>query len=75
MTVLNEETHMKRYLKINFVEFLEMLCRIAIVGLDVQDTLDYKTYTLLELIYNKYYKTGELCRESFPLHPVDEKLR
>jgi hypothetical protein len=40
MTVLNETTNMKRYNYINFVEFLDMICRIAITALDVQDTLD-----------------------------------
>lgn len=31
MTVLNEHRNMKKYQYIVFVEFLEMLCRIAIV--------------------------------------------
>ena len=75
MTVLNEITNIKRYQQINFVEFLDMLCRVAIVGLDIEDTLDYKTHILLQLIYKKYYESDELCREAFPLYPVDEKLR
>lgn len=31
MTVLNEHRNMKKYSYVVFVEFLEMLCRIAIV--------------------------------------------
>ena len=33
MTVLNEHRNMNKYFSLLFVEFLEMLCRIAIVGI------------------------------------------
>ena len=75
MTVLNETESMKRYTSLNFVEFLDMLCRISIVALDFQDTLEYKTYALLEMIYEQFYKNGELDKDEYPLNQVDEVLR
>ena len=42
---------MARYEYICFIEFLEMLCRVAIVGITEVDTLDYKTHLLLSIIY------------------------
>ena len=63
MTVLNELTNMNRYKSLNFVEFLEMLCRIAIVAITKVDTLDYKTHLLLELIYNKFYDNESLLKD------------
>ena len=59
MTNLHEHPHnLDRYLWLCFVEFLDMLCRIAIVAITIEDTLDYKTHLLLSLIYNKYYDNG-----------------
>ena len=74
MTVLNEITNMKRYNHINFVEFLDMICRIAIVALDDEETTDKKTHKLLGIIYNKYHDSGDLSQD-IKLNPVDEKLR
>ena len=75
MTVLDENKNMRKYNYLTFVEFLEMLCRMAILSLDLEDTLDYKTYNLLLIIYERFWKSGELCKSDYPLHPVDEVLR
>ena len=40
MTVLDEHRNLKKYQYLNFVEFLDMVCRIAIVGITVSDTVD-----------------------------------
>ena len=48
MTVLDEEKRMKKYDTLAFAEFLEMLCRLALVGVTMQDTVEYKVHLLLE---------------------------
>ena len=75
LIVVYQDEHYRVLVITLFVEFLEMLCRIAIVALDMEDTLDYKTYTLLGLIYEKYYKIAKLSKDDYPLCPVDEVLR
>ena len=51
MAVTIEQNKMRKYKHLLFVEFLEFLCRIAIVGLDVQDLVEYKVHILLEMAY------------------------
>ena len=77
MTVLDEINNTKRYDYINFVEFLDMLCRVAIIGITEVDTLDYKTYKLLGIIYNRMYNKyqGAFTKEDYPLYNVDENIR
>ena len=75
MTVLNEHTQMHKYDSLTFVEFLDLLCRIVIIGVTKEDTVDYKAHFLLEIIYEKLYRSGEIDRENHPLRPVDEDLR
>ena len=72
MTVLNDPDNPRRYLHLEFVEFLDMLCRICIVGVLQQDTLDYNLHFLLGLIYSRMDKEGLMARLDWPLHPVDE---
>ena len=47
MTVLDEKNRMKKFDTIYFVEFLDMLCRIAIVGIKIDDLIEYKVEYLL----------------------------
>ena len=42
MTVLDEVNNMSKYDHIYFVEFLDMLCRIAIISIKLNDTLEWK---------------------------------
>ena len=72
MTVTDELNKMKKYTYLVYVEFLEFLCRVAIVGLDFEDMVEYKVHTLLELVYEKLYASGELDKEDFKLAYVDE---
>ena len=51
MTVSDEINNMKKYDDLTFVEFLDFLCRLAIVGITMNDLIDYKTHLLLSLIY------------------------
>ena len=75
MTVISERDNMHKYRWLKFVEFLDMICRIGIVGITMTDTLDYKVYMLLELIYEKMYRLQFMDRDLTPLFEVDEKLR
>ena len=59
MTVINETipgVKLKKYENLYYVEFLEMICRIAIVGITMQDMLEYKVHLLLEIMYESQYK-------------------
>ena len=55
MTVIDEtEAHkINKYDNLYFVEFLELISRIAMVGIDAKDLLEYKVYMLLEIVYNE----------------------
>ena len=75
MTVLDEVQNSKKYYHLEFVEFLDMLCRICIVGVTRQDTLDYNLHFLLEILYEKMYRSGSMTKEETPLYPVEENLR
>lgn len=50
MTVLEELTNMNKYRYLSFIEFVEMLARITIVGITMIDTIDYKAHLLLEIV-------------------------
>ena len=57
MTILNETTNFKKYNTLKYVEFLEMVCRVAIViaekGDDSAKSLEYKVESLLIMIFHK----------------------
>jgi len=75
MTILNEEYNRKKYTWLHFVEFLEMLCRIVIICVTKENTIEHQAHFLLELIYNDFYEKGYLSEEEHKLIPVDEELR
>ena len=53
MTVVNETTKHKltKYVFLSYVEFLELICRIALISLNMQDLIEYKVEVLLEIMY------------------------
>lgn len=55
MTVLNETTNFKKYDTLKYVEFLEMLCRVAIVTSepDSTETVEQKLFNLLDNLFDK----------------------
>lgn len=55
MTVLNEQIGLQKYGYIEFVEFLDLLCRIALVVVQIQDTIENKVYEFISTIYNYRY--------------------
>jgi len=42
MAVIDEAHKMNRYEYLAFVEFLDMLCRIALIGIAMDDLIEYK---------------------------------
>ena len=74
MTILNEESNMKKYEWLHFVEFLEMLCRIAIVAITKAATVEYKVESLLQIVLDEMHRCDLLDKQEFVLQPVDEEL-
>ena len=75
MTVLDEHTKMKKYEYLYFIEFLDMLCRIAMLSINLQgtgliDTIDNKVYTLLDILWGYYTRF-----EDSPPDPTKEVVK
>jgi len=75
MTVIDEAKNMKKYDYLYFVEFLDFLCRIAIVAITLADALEYKVQLLLEILFAECYSQGIIKKADYPLREVDEKYR
>jgi hypothetical protein len=58
MTVLNEQKNYLKYNYLVFVEFQEFICRLAFIGLKELDTIEWKVFYFLEMIYDRYCKLG-----------------
>ena len=77
MTIIEETTRdgTKKYDWLLYVEFLDMVCRIAIVAISMQDLIEYKVNLLLEIVYDRQYSLKEFNETDNPLIPVDEFFR
>ena len=75
MTVLDEHQNMGKYSYLTFVEFLDMLCRLNIVGVSMENTQDHKCQFFLGLIFQMMYSQDYLLMSDHKLVPVDEVLR
>lgn len=84
MTVVDEAQHSKKYTHLRLVEFLELLCRVALdVNLPGEDGVDAenqkenadeipdKVFKVLEVLYNKLYAHGVASNASCPLYQAD----
>ena len=71
MTIKNENRDMRKYDYLKVIEFLEFLCRIAINAVQVNDSIEEKTYILLDLIYDKLYGMKVFNLKDHPLACVD----
>lgn len=61
MTVLDEPQNRRKYEYLVYVEFLEMLCRICIKGLDPEyftESIAWKVQYIVEQIYRIYVDRG-----------------
>ena len=72
MTVLDEKSarERKKYDSIAFVEFLEMLCRIAIISFKFKDIIEVKVYHFLHMIYEYRYTKGKWNESDNPLYDI-----
>ena len=75
MTVLDETKNMAKYQSIEFVEFCEMLCRIAIISIKIPNSIDYKLELLLKLIFDKYYDNEVLDKSEIRFCSNEKVLR
>ena len=73
MTVIDEVGNMKKYEYLSFVEFLDFLCRIAIVGIIAEDLIEYKVQSLLQMVFTASYKDGSMNEKDYAFRVVDEK--
>ena len=51
MTIQDEATDARKYHNLRYVEFLEFLCRIAILCFDIQEPIEIRVFELLKLLY------------------------
>jgi len=55
MTVSDEEKNIKKYEYLYYVEFQEMVCRMAFIGFYEQEPIQYKVYWLMEYMWKEKY--------------------
>ena len=54
MTIMNEQDEMNKYEHLNYVEFQEMLCRVAMVGVKFGNaSVDVKVLQFLKWVYEE----------------------
>ena len=70
MTVLDEKNsrERKKYDVLQFVEFLEFICRVALTTFKYQETVETKVYNLLRMMFETKYATGKWNPEDHPLY-------
>lgn len=71
MTVLNEQESLKKYHYLIFVEFLDMFCRVSSAISQYNDTIEYKVYNFLEIIFHHYYDSGLWSEEIHLIHDIN----
>ena len=50
MTIKEEEKNTKKYKFLNYVEFLEMFCRVALACIPMKETIEFKVHKLLRIL-------------------------
>ena len=77
MTVIDEDMNLQKYKRLLFIEFLEMLSRVAIEGCPNDTdggTDERKVYELIRILYYRRYESGVDTRDTCPLHAYDVNL-
>ena len=67
MPVVNENRQSKKYFGLSFVEFLDLLARLAVVGFEDTDTIEHKVYWLLQLAWSYMQALGEWQESDYVL--------
>jgi len=75
MTIINESTQEAKYSYLEFVEFQEMLCRVAILGFDDIYAVEFKVFMFIDLIWD-YMINGinKWKPETYPLICVNQDI-
>jgi hypothetical protein len=53
---------MNKYSYLVFVEFQELICRLALICLPGVDTVEWKVFIFLDVIFEKMYEIGKWDR-------------
>lgn len=73
MTITHESTMMAKYTYLIFIEFQEMLCRLAYVGIRDVENIEFKVFVLLEYIWDHQINVSKSWQEGrFELKPVNQ---
>jgi len=72
MTNLSETAKMRKYRHLVLVEFLEMVCRVAVAVSQEQDMIEYKVERLLEQMFKYKFATKEWDPSEIELRGVSE---
>ena len=80
MTVIDEVRDLQRgegskYEHLYFVEFLDFICRIALEGVRILDTVEYRVYSFLGILYGQWYEEGLMDVQDYELRMIDEFYR
>ena len=73
MTVHNEQKHAQKYHYLHYVEFQELVCRVALAGVEGSDPVEVKVFTLCQIMWEYMYKSGLWTLSSHPLARVITK--
>ena len=52
-----------------------MLCRIAYIALDIDDTIEYKVYHLIVALFDELIEADEMDPSDYPVAEVDENYK
>lgn len=77
MTVIDEDMNLQKYKRLLFIEFLEMLARVAIEACPNDTdggTDERKAYELIRILYYRRYESGVDTQDTCPLHAYDVHL-
>ena len=66
MTIKDELKNTKKYTFLKYVEFLEMICRVAIMGIKVLETVEYKVHLMLKHIYDHFAIASKKPPQKYP---------
>lgn len=75
MSVVDESEHMDKYEDLSFVEYLEMLCRLALELIVIKEPSihgpEHKVFRLLQLIQNQLVNDVVIKASDLELKPID----
>ena len=74
MTVLDEQKGLRKYGYLEFVEFLDMFCRLAQAAVKMTDTIENKVHEMISIVWNDRYQQGVWNPEDWPIYGVNDEV-